>query len=130
MLLPVTQCYRRCMFNRPDSGYHYQVKESKNAMLGLGNRIRKARAQAGLSQDKLAELVGVSRSALARWESGDNEPTLYNLSRLAIVLHVSCDYLLCIDAGNIRKNSLAPLSPEAEAALEKFIAEIRKETKK
>ena len=117
------------MFNRPLSGYHYQVKEFKKDMLGLGNRIKKARAQAGLSQDKLAELVGVSRPALARWESGDNEPTLCNLSRLAVVLHVSSDYLLCIEENDAVKNRAASLSPEAASALDKFITVIKKEAR-
>ena len=36
----------------------------------LGEGIKARRQQAGLSQEKLAELVGVSRQAVAKWESG------------------------------------------------------------
>ena len=38
--------------------------------MSLGTRIRDARQRRGLSQEKVAELVGVSRQAVAKWESG------------------------------------------------------------
>ena len=66
-------------------------------MMWLGNRIRQAREQAGLTQDKLADLIGVSRTAIARWENGDIEPKLKNLISLAKQLHVSTDFLLGIE---------------------------------
>ena len=36
----------------------------------IGERIALLRKKAGLSQEKLAELVGVSRQAIGKWESG------------------------------------------------------------
>ena len=36
----------------------------------LGERIRDARRAAGLSQEKLAERVGVTRQAVTKWENG------------------------------------------------------------
>lgn len=57
-------------------------------MLCLGNRIKKARKQEGLTQEQLAEVIGVSRSAISRWESGDMEPTIKNLAELARTLDV------------------------------------------
>ena len=38
--------------------------------MSLGERIKNCRKSAGFSQDKLAELVGVSRQAVAKWEAG------------------------------------------------------------
>ena len=58
--------------------------------------MRRAREKAGMTQEKLAERVGVSRTAVARWESGDIEPTIDHLSRSALALHVSADELLGI----------------------------------
>jgi len=48
----------------------------KPLMLVLGKRIRLARERAGLTQEAMAEAIGVSRTAVARWETGDNEPKL------------------------------------------------------
>lgn len=36
----------------------------------LGERIKSCRQKAGLSQEKLAELAGVSRQAVTKWEAG------------------------------------------------------------
>ena len=65
-------------------------------MLSLGMRMRRAREKAGMTQEMLAERVGVSRTAVARWESGDIEPTITHLAQSALVLHVSADELLGI----------------------------------
>ena len=93
-------------------------------MNSLGQRIRAARESAGFTQEALAEAVGVSRTAVARWESDDIEPKLQNLISIAELLHVSTDSLLGIDS---RKSySVSDLSDEAIYALEKFIAEIKK----
>ncbi len=54
----------------------------------MGENIRQARMQARLSQEKLAELVGVSRQAVTKWEKGQSEPSCENLLRLAEVLGV------------------------------------------
>ena len=92
-------------------------------MIWLGNRIRAAREQAGLTQDKLAELVGVSRTAVARWENGDIEPKLKNLIILSKQLHVSTDYLLGLEEKTwIDK---LELSEDARQALEIFVKAIR-----
>lgn len=88
----------------------------------LGQRIRSARESAGFTQEALAEAIGVSRTAVARWENGDIEPKLQNLICLAELLHVSTDALLGINQGVLLSN----LSDDAVFALERFIAEIRK----
>lgn len=60
----------------------------------LGENIQAARKQKGLSQEALAERVGVSRQALGKWEKGTALPSLENLQALAGVLDVSVDALL------------------------------------
>lgn len=94
-------------------------------MISLGNRIRLARESAGYTQEKVAEKVGVSRSAVSRWEQGEIEPKVQNLAAVAVLLNVSTDYLLGLD--DHRKGSSLGLSEEAEAALHKFITEVRKD---
>ena len=91
-------------------------------MNSLGQRIRAARESAGFTQENLAEAVGVSRTAVARWEGDDIEPKLQNLISIAELLHVSTDFLL-----GIRNNSnVSDLSDDAAAALNQFIAAIKK----
>ena len=74
-----------------------QMKTKCNFMVFLGNRIKKAREQAGLTQEELAGLIGISRTAIARYELGEIEPKIRNLIAIAEQLHVSVDYLLGID---------------------------------
>ena len=60
----------------------------------LGEIIQKKRLERGLSQEKLAELVGVSRQAVSTWELGDAIPDTDKLVPLARALGVSVDELL------------------------------------
>lgn len=55
-------------------------------MAHTGRRIAKAREEAGLRQVDLAQAVGVSETAVQKWESGENEPRTRNLMRIAEVL--------------------------------------------
>ena len=49
----------------------------------MKDRIRKARLAAGLSQEKLGELVGSSRRHVMRWEKGTHRPTKRYIARIA-----------------------------------------------
>ena len=64
----------------------------------INERILALRRAAGLSQEALAEQVGVSRQAIGKWESGASLPGLDNLQELAHALDVSCDELLTGEA--------------------------------
>ena len=55
--------------------------------LVLKNRLREARAEKGLSQTQLAELVGVSRNTISSIETGQFNPT----AKLALVLCIALD---------------------------------------
>lgn len=59
----------------------------------LGQRITKLRNIKNMTQDQLAEKVGVSRQAISKWERGEGLPDLYNLRELAKALDVSIDQL-------------------------------------
>jgi transcriptional regulator with XRE-family HTH domain len=66
-----------------------------DAMSGsVGNRIRSTRVARGWTQDQLAVEVGVSRSAVAQWETDRAGQVRGNLSRIADALGVSVEYLL------------------------------------
>jgi len=59
----------------------------------IGERIRAARQERGWTQEQLAEAVGVSRSAVAQWETGRAGQLTGNLSRIAEVLSVGIEHL-------------------------------------
>ena len=54
-------------------------------------QLRKSR---NLTQEQLAEELGVSRQAVSRWESGDSTPDMNNLLGLCNLFGVSSDYLI------------------------------------
>lgn len=51
-------------------------------MIAAGAEIRKARRKARLTQKKLAERLGTTQSAIARWESGRSSPTVTTFNRI------------------------------------------------
>lgn len=60
----------------------------------LGQNIQNARRVQGLSQEALAEKIGVSRQALGKWEKDTALPGLDNLQALAAALGIGVDALL------------------------------------
>ena len=57
----------------------------------LGQNIQNARRAQGLSQEALAEKIGVSRQALGKWEKDTALPGLDNLQALAAALGIGVD---------------------------------------
>lgn len=64
----------------------------------LGNTIAKYRNQSNLTQNQLAEMVGVSVPFLSNVERGIKYPRLETLCTISKALHVSIDALLCDDS--------------------------------
>lgn len=60
----------------------------------LGEKLKEARKQIGLSQEQLAKKINVSRSAIAKWESDKGIPDIENIKMISFCLNVSIDYLL------------------------------------
>ncbi|MCL2698580.1 MAG: helix-turn-helix transcriptional regulator [Oscillospiraceae bacterium] len=55
----------------------------------LGNRIKEQRNRLGLSQEKIAELVGISRQAVTKWETDQTIPCMENLIMLAEIFNIT-----------------------------------------
>ena len=53
----------------------------------LSDQIRKYRKEKGLSQDELAEKLGVSRQSISLWENGQTQPTIENILALARIFN-------------------------------------------
>lgn len=62
----------------------------------FSEKIIQARKAKALTQEDLAEAVGVSRQAVSKWETGEANPDLDKLVSLCKVLDLSMDYL-CLD---------------------------------
>lgn len=60
----------------------------------LNEKFAKLRKGLGLSQEELAEALGVSRQAVSKWETGQSTPDLENLVRLCRLYAVPADELL------------------------------------
>lgn len=60
----------------------------------IGERIYTLRKQKGMTQEGLAEKLGVSRQALARWEVDETLPDTANLLKLCDYFSISADWLL------------------------------------
>jgi transcriptional regulator with XRE-family HTH domain len=60
----------------------------------IGARIRTVRRERGWTQDQLANAVGVSRSAVAQWETGRAGQVTGNLTRIAATLDVGVEFLM------------------------------------
>ncbi|MCC8178328.1 MAG: helix-turn-helix domain-containing protein [Cloacibacillus sp.] len=74
----------------------------------IGDRIKKVRRYNGMTQEKLAELLGVSRVTISSWENDENAPTADNVIYLSEIFHISTDYLL--------KDAVKPNAEELERA--------------
>lgn len=64
------------------------------SMESMSQRLARLRRAQGLSQEKLAEALGVSRQAVSKWESGQANPDIRYLAAMSRQLGVSADYLL------------------------------------
>ncbi len=62
----------------------------------LGEKIKQLRKEKGYSQEKLAELLGVSRQAVTKWENDTGIPDIENLIALSKVFELSVDELLSL----------------------------------
>lgn len=60
----------------------------------LSQKIYTLRRKQGLSQEQLAEKIGVSRQAVSKWESGTATPELEKLIALSECFHISLDELV------------------------------------
>ncbi len=87
------------------------MSESETETETVGARIRAARLAQNMTQADLAEAVGVSRSAVAQWETERSGQVRGNLTRIASVLLVSVEHLLSGRASG------APVGPETATEL-------------
>ena len=75
----------------------------------IGQKIIQLRNSMGISQEKLAELMGVSRQSISKWEMEQSVPQIDKILQIAEIFDVSCDELLH-DNIELRRTITAPLT--------------------
>lgn len=93
-------------------------------MYAFGERLKLLREQSGLSQERLAELLGTTKASISAYALGINTPPAQKLHQLAAILHTSPSYLIERDAP--RTIDVSNLTEEQEAALRQIIDEFMK----
>ena len=74
----------------------YRANLEKN-MLEFGNRIKTLRIKKSITQEQLAERLGVTKSTISGYELGTRYPSIDMLIKLAQSFNVSTDFLLGVD---------------------------------
>ncbi len=65
--------------------------------MNLGNNLFQARKKAGLSQETVAEKLGVSRQTISKWETDETIPDIYQSKKMAKLYKLSLDELIEFD---------------------------------
>lgn len=98
------------------------MTESEVNAMEYHERIKALRRQKGLTQQQLADEVGVSRQTVVRWENGWNVPALYYAQKLAQCLSVSVPQLMTgEEASGAGADGGGLLAPSVFAAFLSFV---------
>lgn len=95
--------------------------------MNLGMKLRKLRTEYKMTQQQLADRIGVAKSVVSYYETGDRFPSNDVLIKLTSIFHVSSDYLLGIDSH--RTLDVSDLSAEDIYVLEMVADALRKKSR-
>ena len=90
----------------------------------VSHKIKNARTLKGFSQQELADLVGVSKQMICKYEKGESIPTSTNLIKLGKALNVKMDYFFKpsrIDLGVLNFRKRSNFSSKKQSSLEQLI---------
>lgn len=65
--------------------------------MNLGNSLFHARKKCGLSQEDVAEKLGVSRQTISKWETDETVPDICQSKKMAVLYNMSLDELIDFD---------------------------------
>ncbi len=80
------------VFDKMEASKYKGVREMR-----LGNRLFHARKKCGLSQEAVAERLGVSRQTISKWETDETLPDIYQSKKMAKLYGMSLDELIAFD---------------------------------
>lgn len=87
--------------------------------MSLGNNLFNARKKSGLSQETVAEKLGVSRQTISKWETDETLPDICQSKKLSVLYHLTLDELIDFDIDvkeleQIVKNTSAETSQKVD----------------
>lgn len=94
----------------------------------FSKRLKKLRTDSGISQYKLSENIGLSRTMISNYEQGLREPDFKTLILISDYFDVSVDYIL--GATNFKKKHAAPEKMEQYEKMLYLIDSLSEESKK
>lgn len=94
-------------------------------MMKFYDKLVGLRREKGFSQEQLADLLGVSRQAVSKWESGSSMPETEKLIAIADLFGVSVDYLVRENVEQ-REQSKTVVTTQDNVAVMEELAEIKK----
>lgn len=87
--------------------------------MGLGSSLYHARKKSGLSQENVAEKLGVSRQTISKWETDETLPDIRQSKRLAVLYHMTLDELIEYDFDEQQAQQMIDsVSDEAQARID------------
>lgn len=86
--------------------------------MSFGTRLRDKRKALGITQPQLAEILGVSQSAIGSWETDTNSPRATLLYDLFDILHCDANYLFQDETRELYKDKATP--EEFENIIKKY----------
>ncbi len=86
--------------------------------MSFGTRLRDKRKELGITQPKLAEMLGVSQSAIGSWETDTNSPRATLLYDLFDILHCDANYLFQDEIRELYQDRATP--EEFEKIIKKY----------
>ena len=90
--------------------------------INIGTRIIDLRKASNMSQETLAEQIGVSRQAISKWERGEANPDIYKVMALAKIFNLSLDELIYgKNTGESVKNKTEVIGSKIKAKAEKLL---------
>lgn len=91
--------------------------------MSFADNLQLIRKEKQLSQEELAEKIGVSRQAISKWEQGSGYPETEKLLILSRELNVSLDYLMLGEIGHDTGEKLTPqniITPTGKIAIRSY----------
>ena len=95
--------------------------------MSFSNNIKALRHRQDMTQDELAEALGLTSQAVSRWETGSSMPDTATITRLAYLFNVTTDFLLDVDTTKTETKIEEILSKAKELPLDEAISALRTE---
>lgn len=87
--------------------------------MSLGSSLYQARKKSGLSQENVAEKLGVSRQTISKWETDETLPDIRQSKGLAMLYHTTLDELIEYDFDEQQaRQMIESISDEAQARID------------